>query len=204
MNNKMNNKKLTNKTMDEKIFEFSSIIVGFAIGTFILVLSIILYLKTDISYLVLRAITFLYVLCIFLLLIRLYFIEKIKKFGESIGFQLTTPFYLQPKLEGHYKGNWWQIHYVSKEAGKNPSILRTYIKLQWKVIKEFDTPKLDKYDDSKYKGHDILTIKHIVRPYKNYLLLKRKGFTFNKLKIYELMDLLLRVAKESEVKKKTK
>jgi hypothetical protein len=72
----------------------------------------------------------------------------------------------------------------------------------WKKPKHFNEEKFDKYKNRKYKENNLLEVKHVIRDYKNYLLLKRTGFTFDKEKIYELMDLLLKIAVESEIRKK--
>jgi hypothetical protein len=86
------------------------------------------------------------------------------------------------------------------ERGEVTGMLRTYIKLQWKDEKKFNPVKLRRYKNYLYKGEKILSIEHITRPYKNYLLMKRSWYTFNKKKIHSLMDLLLKVAKEAEIR----
>jgi hypothetical protein len=193
---------MAGKKLAHKINNYSLILTGFIIATLLVILSVYYFLQNKISFIVFRAILFLYFLCVFILILRLMFLKYVKDFAKKIGFEVITPFYLQPKLEGYYKDNWFQIHYVSKETGKSPSLLRTYVKLQYKSLKHFDKAKLDRYDDKPYKDFQILTIKHIIREEKNYLLLKSKWFTFDKTKIHELMDLLLKVSKDAEVKSK--
>ncbi|MEK6916772.1 MAG: hypothetical protein AABW92_03430 [Nanoarchaeota archaeon] len=192
--------KINKKSLHEKLSQYSLITTGVVVSTILILTAVILFYKGIIPYIYLRALIFVYVLSLIILIGRIFFLLKVKNFSDSIGFKFITPFYLEPKIEGTYKKNWFQIHYVSKEAGKDPSLLRTYIKLQYKKPMCFDTSKLDAYDDSDWKSHRILTIKHINRGYKNYLLLKRKWFLFDKDKLFELMDLLIKVSKETELK----
>ena len=182
----------------ELLEDFSSILVGFIISTIVAVGSIILYIQGYLAMIYLRAILFLYVMSFMIILLRLYFIQIIKRVGEQLGFKLITPFYLQPRIEGHYKGNWFQVHYRSKESGTDPGILRTYVKLQYKKPMKFIEKKFDKYTNYNFKNHHIIVIKHLKRPNKNYLLLKRRGFTFERKDLIQLMDFLLKIAKESK------
>jgi len=184
--------------------DISSILIGFIIFSIIVLACVFLYIKGNLLFIYLRAILFLYVLSTVIISLRLYFIEMVKRLGNRLGgFKLITPFYLQPRLEGTYKNNWWQIHYVSKETGKDPGVLRTYIKLQYKKPKRFDEKKLKAYRNYCYKNCRIITIKHITRPYKNYLLLKRNKFTFNESERKDMMDFLLKVARQTRIKRKS-
>jgi hypothetical protein len=193
---------MAGKKISPRLNNYSLIISGFILATILVISSVYFFLKKDISIIIFQAILFLYILCVFIVVLRLLFLRYVKDFAKKIGFEVVTPFYIQPKLEGYYKNNWFQIHYVSKETGKSPSLLRTYIKLQYKKIKHFDTEELDKYDDKPYKEYQLLTVKHIIREDKNYLLLKSKWFIFDERKIHELMDLLLKISREAEVRKK--
>jgi hypothetical protein len=130
--------------------------------------------------------------------------KRLQSLARSLNFKYLKDSFPHPKFEGHYKNNWWQLHFTSKEEGQQWGMPRTYIKLQYKEKKEFDVPGYSKYSNIDFKGNRIIEIRHIVRDYKNYLLLKRAWFTFDKKKIYELMDLLLKVAAESEIKGKKK
>ena len=193
-------KKIQQLNLKEWFNDLSLILIGFIGGTVFVLLSIIFYLNKQLPFLLLRAILFIYVLSIVLVALRLYFVNIIKKLGKKLNFKFITPFYLQPRIEGTYKKNWWQIHFVSKETGKDPGILRTYVKLQFKQKRKFDENKLKKYRNYLLRKKRIIIVKHIIRPNKNYLLIKRDWFTFNKNEIIELMDLLLKISKESELK----
>ncbi len=188
------------KSINELFNDLSLILFSFIGATIFSLISVIYYLKEMLPFLVLRAILFIYVLSIVLVALRLYFINIVKKLGKELKFKLITPFYLQPRLEGTYKNNWWQIHFVSKETGKDPGVLRTYIKLQYKQNKKFDENKLKKYRNYLFHKKKVIVVKHITRPNKNYLLLKRDWFTFNKKELCGLMDLLLKISKESQIK----
>jgi len=187
-------------TIRELMDDLSSILVGFIISTVVVLVFIVMYLEQKLPYIFLRGILFLYALAIFIMGLRLHAVHRIKKTGKKLGFKLITPIYLQPRLEGTYQRNWWQIHYRSKETGGNPGLLRTYIKLQFKARKNFSKEKLGKYRNYDFNGQKIIVVKHLVRPHKSYLLLKRTGFTFNKKDIIDLMDLLLKIAKQAEIK----
>ena len=101
------------KSINELFNDLSLILFSFIGATIFSLISVIYYLKEMLPFLVLRAILFIYVLSIVLVALRLYFINIVKKLGKELKFKLITPFYLQPRLEGTYKNNWWQIHFVS-------------------------------------------------------------------------------------------
>ncbi|MEM3374549.1 MAG: hypothetical protein QXE31_04995 [Candidatus Woesearchaeota archaeon] len=121
--------------------------------------------------------------------------------AKSLDFKYIEGSFPYPKFEGYYKNNWFQLHFVSRDYGSNWGQPRLYVKLQYKEQKFFDENKLKKYQGYIYKGNKIVEIKHIIRDYKNYLLLKREFITFNKNKIIMLMNFLINVAKETEIKK---
>ncbi len=189
------------KNIQEFIEEFSIVLFGFIIGTIFLLIVIERYINGRYNFLVLRATIFAYLLAIIITGFRLYFVSIVKNLAEKLGFKHITPFFVQQRIEGHYKKNWFQIHYRSKETGNDPGVLRTYVKLQFKKKKRFDKRVLQKYRNYKLKDHNIIIIKHLKRPYKNYLLLKRSWYTFDEKKIKELMDFLIKVAEEAELKK---
>jgi len=185
--------------LKENLDHLSNVTIVFILFTLITVVCFFVYISGEISFLVFRAIFFLYVLVLFIVGLRIHTLSKIKELSVALDFELITPFYLQPKIEGTYKKNWFQVHYVSKETGRDPGVLRTYVKLQYKKKKRFNTEKLKKYSNYDFGKDKIIVVKHIERKYKNYLLLKRSGYTFDKSKITALMDFLLKVAKESEL-----
>ncbi len=187
-----------------EMHNISFIIAGAVLFSFVMLFTVFLYIRSELSAALLRALLFLYFLSLILVALRIYFIFFVSKFAKGMGFELTTPFYLQPKIEGTYRENWWEIHFVNKETGRSPSILRTYIKLQWHHKKEFDSKKLSKYANTHYKGSKIIAVKHISRGYKDYLLLKRAWYTFDKKKICGLMDFLLKIAKDAGTRNKRK
>ncbi len=133
------------------------------------------------------------------LLFRYLIYKKAKRLSNKIKFQYLTIYLDQPRMEGIYKKNWWQIHFASRPYGEHWGTPRTYIKLQFKKNKKFDARVLGKYEDYNLNGFKINSIEHIKRPYKNYLLMKVMWYIFDKEKITELMDFLLKVAKESEI-----
>ncbi len=138
--------------------------------------------------------------CVSLFLYYIY--KRLQKLANALNFKYIKGSFPHPKFEGYYKNKWWQLHFVSKEEGEQWGKPRTYVKLQYKDLKKYDEEILKKYKNLKLNGNKIVEVKHVVREYKNYLLLKRDLPTLNKKKICELMDLLLKIEKEAEIKKK--
>ncbi len=129
--------------------------------------------------------------------------KKCKKLALSMKFRLvTTGFLEQARFEGIYKKNWWQIHFSSRPYGEYWGMPRTYIKLQYKEKKKFDKTILKKYENYQINGLKIDSVEHVTRPYKNYLLMKLTWFIFSKEKLHKLMNLLLKISKEAEIKKR--
>ena len=129
--------------------------------------------------------------------------KSCNKLALSLKFRLvTTGFLEQARFEGMYKKNWWQIHFASRPYGEYWGMPRTYIKLQYKEKKKFDNKILKKYTNNQFNGLKIDSIEHVVRPYKNYLLMKLTWFVFNKEKLQKLMDFLIKISRESQLKKR--
>jgi len=147
------------------------------------------------------ALIFLQILINAYLLFNYYIYKRAQILAKKMKFQFLTLFNEQPRLEGVYKKNWWQIHFASRFYGEYWGSPRTYIKLQFKDKKSFKKQILSKYSDYAYKDMSIDSVDLILRPYKNYLLMKAKWYLFNKKEIHQLMDLLLKIAKEAEIKK---
>jgi hypothetical protein len=180
---------------------------SFAIKGIVVLLNIVLLVSIILFYLnkvfifeTFLALVFLQGLLCALAIFIYYQYSRVKKLAKELDFKYLKGSFPHPKFEGQYKNNWWQIHYLSKEEGSQWGMPRTYIKLQWKTQKKFDDNILFKYKNIQNGDSKIIEIKHIVREHKNYLLLKRTLFTFDKRKIHGLMDLLLKIAKESEIK----
>ncbi|MEM2139185.1 MAG: hypothetical protein QXM96_03455 [Candidatus Woesearchaeota archaeon] len=176
-------------------------IVYFILSTFALVLIFYFYYKKIIIPELFRAVVFLYFLVLFFFFSMYFFVyRRIYKLAKALDFKYLEGSFPHPKFEGYYKNNWFQIHYVSRDHGSNWGQPRTYIKLQHKDLKNYDINKLKKYENYVLKSnkntHKIVEIKHIIRDYKNYLLLKREYPTFNINRIKELMDFLIQVEKE--------
>jgi hypothetical protein len=168
----------------------------------IFIVDIFLYLNKIIIFEAFLALLFLQGLTCGIMFFVYYQYKRLQNLARSLDFKYLKGSFPHPKYEGHYKNNWWQLHFVSKETGEQWGLPRVYIKMQWKKTKHFNEGYFDKYKNMKYRENNILEVKHVIRDYKNYLLLKRNGFTFNKEKIHELMDLLLKIAAESEIRKK--
>ena len=164
--------------------------------------TILLYNNNTIVFEAVVALLFLQVLFCGMMFFLYYQYKRLQSLARSLDFKYLKGSFPHPKFEGHYKNNWWQLHFLSKETGEQWGLPRTYIKLQWKKPKQFNDVKFFKFKNTNYKGNNLLEVKHVMRDYKNYLLLKRVGFTFNKEKIHELMNLLLKIAAESEIGKK--
>ncbi len=129
--------------------------------------------------------------------------KNCKKLALSLKFRLfTTGFLEQARFEGIYKKNWWQIHFASRPYGEYWGMPRTYIKLQYKDKKKFDNKIMKKYMNYQFNGLKIDSVEHVVRPYKNYLLMKLTWFVFNKEKLQKLMDLLLKISNKAKIKKR--
>ena len=126
--------------------------------------------------------------------------QKLKKLAEQLRFEFTTRFLEQPRLEGMYKGNWFQLHYTSRDYGEYWGIPRTYIKLQYKDEKEFDGKVLGKYRLQVHGKSVIDSVDHIKRTYKNYLLMRIKYSLTDIKTLHSLMDLLIKISKEAELK----
>lgn len=137
------------------------------------------------------------------LFVRYLMYKSCNKLALNLKFRLvTTGFLEQARFEGMYKKNWWQIHFASRPYGEYWGMPRTYIKLQYKEKKKFDNNVLNKYMNYQFHGLKIDSVEHVVRPYKNYLLMKLTWFVFNKEKLQKLMDLLIKISKESDIKKR--
>jgi len=172
--------------------------IVFILNFLILLLMIFLYLSGMIIMEVLLALLFLQSLACGMMLFIYLLYKKFQQVGRQLGFRYIKGSWTHPKFEGHYKKNWFQVHYISKETGDQWGVPRTYIKLQFKEKREFDQKKLKKYNTLDYRGNRIVSLSHVERNYKNYLLLKRQTFTFNVKKIHQLMDLLIRIAEEAK------
>jgi hypothetical protein len=191
--------------MEEKD-QLSNVFLVFVASTIVMIAAVVMFLtqmipnvSMDSQYIILRALGFLYIFAILVLVFRLWFFHQVSKLAKSMRFEIITSIFHQPKIEGYYKEHFWQIHYRSKDAGKNPSFIRTYVKLIFKKEMRFDQKKLEKIN-KRYGGYNIICAKHIIRPSKNYLLLKVSPYIFEKRKIYELMDYLLQIYKDSRIK----
>jgi len=157
---------------------------------------IFLYVQKYIKYEIFMASIFLVVLFSGGFLLKYIFFRKIKALGHKLDFQYVTGFLEQPRLEGMYKDNWFQLHYCSRFNGKYWGLPRTYIKLQFKNKKEFDQKKLEKYI-GKFKGMKIDSLEHVKRTYKNYLLMKMQYYVTDIKKVEKLMDHLIEISKTS-------
>ncbi|NTV22828.1 MAG: hypothetical protein HGA85_00445 [Nanoarchaeota archaeon] len=177
--------------------KLSAIILSFLV----LFVNLYLYLNGKIIFELLLALLFLQSLISGLMLFTYFLYKKFQRLADNLGFIYIQGTFMHPKFEGHYKGKWFQLHFVSKETGGDWGVPMTYVKLQWKEKKTFDDKKLAAHNRKDYKHSSIIEIKHVVRDYKNYLLLKRRWFTFSPKKIEELMDLLISLSESA--KKKT-
>ncbi|MBN1502382.1 hypothetical protein JW930_02460 [Candidatus Woesearchaeota archaeon] len=160
------------------IYSLSSIVI-------FVVLLVSPYLNVYIS----RAIFFIYFILIIVLLFRIFLYNKIFEVAELLNFNLITYIFDEPRIEGCHKNIKWEIHYRDKEAGDDPGILRTYIKLILDKKHDFQQSyKIKK----KLKKFRLITIRYIERPYgKQYLLMKVSGFQFSRKDLEYLMDYLL-------------
>ena len=104
----------------------------------------------------------------------------------------------QPRMEGTYKKNWFQIHFTSRSYGEYWGLPRTYIKLQFKENKNFDVDVLFKYKEYVLNNNIINNIEHIKRGYKNYLLMRVKYYILKPNELLHLMDLLLKISKKAK------
>ena len=123
-----------------------------------------------------------------------------KNLANKLKFHFITRFMEQPRMEGNYRDNWWQLHFASRAYGEYWGMPRTYVKLQFREEKKYNRKKLAGYSNYDLNGIKIDSIQHMVRPYKNYLLMKVKGYVMDKKKITALMDFLMKAEKESRAK----
>lgn len=167
--------------------------------------NIYLYLSKIIIYELFLAIIFFQILFVSIsLALYLFVYKKLQNLAKELNFRYLKGSFPHPKFEGYYKNNWFQLHYVSRDYGSNWGQPRIYIKLQYKEPKKFDDLELKKYNNYYYKEHKIVEINHIIRDYKNYLLLKREWPTFQKTKIQDLMNFLIELSNKTEIKEKRK
>ena len=159
-----------------------------------------LYLANFIIFEILLALIFVQILISGFFAVIYFFHHKFKKLALKLKFQFLTRFLEQPRMEGTYKNNWWQIHFASRSYSEYWGVPRTYIKLQFKTDHNFDNKKLLKYINYKYEGIEVYNIVHIKRPYKNYLLMRINWYVLNHKEIHHLMDFLLNVAKDAKKK----
>jgi hypothetical protein len=127
---------------------------------------------------------------------RALFLILMTRTAKKLRFRIITGFFDQPKLVGHYRHNYWQLHFRNKETGATPIVLRTYVKLIFKEKKKYDIKKLDK-EIGTVHGYKIIALKHIIRDDKNYLLMKVGGFIFSTKALKHLMDELMRINEEA-------
>lgn len=194
--NKQNNTK-NMKKQNRFIIE----ILYFVINILCLGLITYLLIMNYIIFEIFMALIFIQVLGSFFVLFFYLFHEKMKKLAKVLKFDFMTRFMEQPRMEGDFKKNWFQIHFSSRSYGEYWGLPRTYIKLQYKEKKEFDKAVLSKYKPYTLNSNFIDNVEYIKRPYKNYLLMRIKYYVLDKNKIKDLMDFLLKVAKEAEIKK---
>jgi hypothetical protein len=134
-------------------------------------------------------------------LIFLYLMHRrFKRIANEIGFEFITRFLEQPRMEGLHKKNWFQIHFTSRSYSEYWGMPRTYIKLQFKEQKKFDDAKLKKYENFQLSGLNVKNVQHIIRPYKNYLLMRVDWYVLEKGNLIRLMDLLIKIEKEAKLK----
>lgn len=185
----------------KKFQKYAIEIMFFIINILFLALITYLLIEDIIIFEIFMALLFAQVLGSCFILGFYYLHNKFKKLAKDLNFDFITRFMEQPRMEGTYKKNWWQIHFSSRAYGEYWGLPRTYIKLQFKEKKKFNTNLLLKYVGCDHGNCKINNIEHIQRPYKNYLLMRVKYYVTKKEEILKLMDLLLKVAKESEIKK---
>ncbi len=86
-------------------------------------------------------------------LIFMYVIHKnMKQLSEKLGFTFLTRFLEQPRMEGIYNKNWFQIHFTSRAYSEYWGMPRTYIKLQFKETKKYNAEKRKKYGNLMVSG----------------------------------------------------
>ena len=185
--------------MDKKISMMIKLLIFLGNLVFLLLI-FILFLDQKIIFEALLALLFMQSLFCGIALFLYSMYKKFQKLARQFNFKYLRGSFPHPKFEGYFKKNWWQLHFVSKEEGEQWGVPRTYIKLQFKKPKKFDEKILKNYRNIVYKGHRVMEIKYIDRDYKSYLLLKRTWFIFEKTKIIQLMELLLKVADEAKIK----
>ena len=156
-----------------------------------------LLLKDYIIFEVFMALLFVQVMGSMLILFFYYLHSKVKKLANSLKFDFITRFMEQPRMEGTYKKNWFQIHFTSRSYGEYWGLPRTYIKLQFKENKNFDVDVLFKYKEYVLNNNIINNIEHIKRGYKNYLLMRVKYYILKPNELLHLMDLLLKISKKA-------
>ncbi len=160
-----------------------------------------LHLTGYIIFEIFMAFLFLQVLGV-LFALGLYFLhQKLKNIAVKLKFDFITRFLEQPRMEGTYKDNWFQIHFSSRSYGKYWGLPRTYIKLQWREDKKFDKAVLKEYRNTMFKGKEITNVEYVKRAYKTYLLMRVKYYVLSEKTLKQLMDFLLEAAKKAEAKK---
>jgi hypothetical protein len=159
-----------------------------------------LHLETFFIFEILLALIFIQILIAGFFGVIYFLHHKFKILSNKLKFRFLTRFLEQPRMEGTYKDNWWQIHFASRSYSEYWGIPRTYIKLQFKTKNNFDKKKLAKYNNYKYEGNEVYNIVHIKRSYKNYLLMRITWYILNPKEITHLMDFLLNVSKEAKKK----
>ncbi|MFH0875169.1 MAG: hypothetical protein V1859_04465 [archaeon] len=184
--------------MEEKN-EISNVFIVFGAATLIFCAASLAYLLDKLHFIWFKPIIFFYMLSVIIIIFRIYLYKKISGLAKSMKFHFVTSIFHQPKIEGMYKGHYFQLHYRSKDYGKFGGMLRTYVKLIYKAPKKFDEAALQKCSGN-HNGCDIIVAKHIVRPEKNYLLMKVSTYIFDKKKLFELMDYLISISTMCEKK----
>ena len=181
---------------DRKIVELM-----FLIGNIALILTLTyLMLEKILMFEVFLAVLFLIILADSFLVFMYLVHKKMKKLSMDLGFTFITRFMEQPKMEGIFNKNWFQLHFTSRAYSEYWGMPKTYIKLQFKESKKYSAEKLKKYENFRFAGLIIKNIEHVKRPYKNYLLMRVDWYVADKDKLQKLMNYLVKIDKEAKLK----
>jgi len=148
---------------------------------------------------IIALILFVHLLIVIFLSIRLSILYMVSGAEKQLGFKKITGFLKQPKITWKYKKHSFEIHYKTKEGGRYPGVLRTYIKLILEHECLYDESKLNSeiHHIDKYK---VFGIKKMVRPDRCYLLMKVSGFYFDKETLRYLMGELIKIHEVSKTR----
>jgi len=150
-----------------------------------------LFYKIKVAYVILLSLFVIDVVYIIAAIHKFVFVRNCYNLSKKLGFNFFLDDKGQPRMDGNYESNQFQLHFRYKLGGKFDGRERTYVKLRFLKEEKIDESKLDNY--CSLSGFDILNISYVKKPGKYYLLMKVVGYIFVKDDIMRLLNHIIKV-----------